>query len=77
VLYLNVKNDGLAIRCILYFIMYKMVMYKMVMVNLYLIGKSLLTGQKGGNIDCSLYADKDRHKIRQEFMIRQWKRKVR
>jgi hypothetical protein len=33
--------------------------------NLYLRGKSLLTGQKGGNVDCSLYAGVGRHKIRE------------
>ena len=55
------KNVGFDVRSILYFINYKMVI---VVLNLYLRGKSLLIGQKGGNVDCCLCAGKGRHKIR-------------
>jgi hypothetical protein len=37
---------------------------QIVVFNLYLKGKSLLTGQKGENVDCCLYADEGRFKIR-------------
>ena len=47
VFYLIVKDDGLDVRCILYFITYKMVI---IVFNLYLREKSLLIGQKGGSV---------------------------
>ena len=47
-----------------------------VVFNLYLRGKSLLTGQKQGYVDCCLYAGEGRHKIRLEPVIGQWKRKA-
>ena len=40
------KIDRLCVKCILYFINYRMVI---VVLNLYLREKSLLIGQKGGN----------------------------
>jgi hypothetical protein len=52
VFYLIDKNDGLGVRCILYFINYTLVI---VVFNLHLRGKSLLTVQKGRNVDCCVY----------------------
>ena len=47
-----------------------------VVFNFFLRGKSLLTEQKGGNVDCCLYAGEGRHKIRLEPVIGQWIEKV-
>ena len=47
------------------------------MLNLYLRGKSLLIGQKGGNVDFCLYPGEGMQKIRLEPMIGQWKKKGR
>ena len=47
-----------------------------VVLNFYLREKSLLVGQKGGNVDCCLCTSEDRHKIRPEPVTGQWKRKA-
>jgi hypothetical protein len=47
-----------------YFILYNLQNGNTYVQFIYLRGKSLLTGQKGGNVDCCLYAGEDRHNIR-------------
>jgi len=47
-----------------------------VVIILYLRRKTLLIGQKGGDVDGCPYVSEGRHEIRRGPVIEQWKRKA-